>query len=316
LKREKSDKRGSNCTNFLEVRAYGLMRSGNHAIIEWIQNQYPGQITCFLNNIKHGDHDPYTNYSQRVLTGIDGPIDTEVLRTMKKRLLIYSYEDRQELEFNQNNILKSIFQPDFEKNRQYYLGTSRHQFDMLIIRDPFNFFASRLKLLQVRGPQGGVSDPGLILQNWKTLAREALILAQDPQPGKIVANFNRWVADHNYRKDLSQRLMGSFNDSSIDKIPQFGGGSSFRDSDKLTMSMILANWKKLLNVRRYTRFGHYWKRFTAPNNENKLFERWKHFAEDENFLKLVLDNELIELSKELFGEIPGTPELLSVRKPS
>ena len=44
----------SNWTNFLEVRAYGLMRSGNHAIIEWAQSQFAGEITCFLNNLGMG----------------------------------------------------------------------------------------------------------------------------------------------------------------------------------------------------------------------------------------------------------------------
>ncbi len=40
--------------NFIEIRVYGLMRSGNHAIIKWIQDQYSGHITCFLNNVAHG----------------------------------------------------------------------------------------------------------------------------------------------------------------------------------------------------------------------------------------------------------------------
>src|SRR4030095_14422894 len=144
----------SDWTNFLEVRAYGLMRSGNHAIIEWVQNQFTGEITCFLNNVKHGDHDPYNSYEQRVLTGIDNQIDIETLRMTKKRLLVYSYEDRYELEAGNRTFHESVFQSGFEKKRRFYLGASKHEFDILIVRDPFNFFASRLKLMQVRGPQG------------------------------------------------------------------------------------------------------------------------------------------------------------------
>lgn len=304
----------SDCTNFVEIRAYGLMRSGNHAIIEWIQNQYSGQITCFLNNVKHGDHDPYTSYEQKVLTCIDDQTDTEVLRKMKKSLLIYSYEDRQELEANKRNFLESVFQQGFEARRRTYLGKSQFQFDLLIIRDPFNFLASRLKLLQVRGAQGGVSDKELIIKNWKILAREALMLAQDPKPGKLVASYNRWAVDLAYRQNLSQQLIGTFSDSSMQKAAQFGGGSSFQDSDKLTASMILRHWKKLFDLRRYVRLGHYWKRFRAPDNKNKLFERWKYFATDENFRNLVLDSEVLELSEKLFGEIPGIRELATSMK--
>ena len=293
-------------TNFIEVRAYGLMRSGNHAIIEWVQNQHSDHVTCFLNNVKHGDYDPYTNHKLKVLTGIEEQIDIEELRWLNKRLLIYSYEDQHELESKNLTFLESVFQRDFEEKRQHYLGNSRHRFDLLIIRDPFNFLASRLKLLQVRGPLGGVSSPGLIIENWKILAREAVKLIQNPLPGKIVANYNQWATDLAYRQQLSQRLLGTFDDSSMNKISQFGGGSSFRNPDRLTMAMIMSRWKKLFHVRRYFTLGHYWRRFISSINEKKVFERWKHFASDENFREMILDYELLELSRELFGEIPGT----------
>jgi hypothetical protein len=44
--------------NALELRVYGLMRSGNHAIIEWILGLFPAAKTCFLNNVDHGNKDP------------------------------------------------------------------------------------------------------------------------------------------------------------------------------------------------------------------------------------------------------------------
>lgn len=299
-------------TNFVEIRAYGLMRSGNHAIIEWVQNQHSGHITCFLNNVKHGDYDPYKNHKLKVLTGIDGQIDIEVLRRMRKRLLLYSYEDQDELEANKMTFLDSVFQKAFDKNRKDYLGASRHKLDLMIIRDPFNFLASRLKLLQVRGPLGGVSNLELIVKNWKILAREALKLTHNPQPGKMVANYNRWATNPSYRKRLSQLVMGNFDDTSMNNISQFGGGSSFRDPDKLTMGMIMVRWKKLFNIKRYARLGHYWRRLTTPDIEKKVFERWKYFATDERFMELVLDKELLELSEELFGKIPGIREFVKI----
>jgi hypothetical protein len=302
-------------TNFLEVRAYGLMRSGNHAIIEWLQNQFAGEITCFLNNVKHGDHDPYSTYEQRVLTGIENQIDIETLRRTRKRLLVYSYEDRHELKTEQKTFHESVFQLDFEKKRRLYLGASEHQIDVLIIRDPFNFFASRMKLIHDRGPQGGVSDLALILKNWKALAREAIKLTQAPESGKIMANFNRWVADLAYRQSLSGLLMGTFTDSSMRSVPEYGGGSSFQDSDKLTIRMIMARWQEVFNIKRYARLGHYWKRLITPDRKEKVFERWKHLAEHDKFRALFFDGELLALSEELFGEIPGTREFVnSIKK--
>jgi hypothetical protein len=97
----------------------------------------------------------------------------------------------------------------------------------------------------------------------------------------------------------------------MNNISQFGGGSSFREPEKLTIDMIMSRWKELFNISRYAKFDLYWKRFTAPKHEKKVFERWKQFATDENFLKLVFDNEIFELSEKLFGEIPGTRELVT-----
>ena len=50
--------------------------------------------------------------------------------------LIYSYEDFP---------LDQVASDKFEHNHDLYLGKSAIRYDLLIIRDPFNLFASRLK---------------------------------------------------------------------------------------------------------------------------------------------------------------------------
>jgi hypothetical protein len=46
-----------------------------------------------------------------------------------------------------------------------------------------------------------------------------------------------------------------------------------------------------------------------------VFERWKHLAEDNKFRALFFDDELLSLSEDLFGEIPGTREFVkSIKK--
>ena len=301
----------SGFTNFIEIRVYGLMRSGNHAIIKWIQDQYPGQITCFLNNVKHGNCDPYTSTSRKIFTGIDEHKDIETLRKMKKHVLIYSYEDRAHLESQGLNFLSSVFQSDFENNRKRYLGKSQHQFDVAIIRDPFNCFASRLALLQKKGPLGGVSDMELVAHNWKILAKEVISLNKYPKPRKIAINYNWWVVDQNYRKNLSLVLMGVHNDLSLEQVSRFGGGSSFQETNyKLTIRKLMQKWYKVFDARRFAKISLYWKGFTTPKLKKAVFERWRIFSKNEIYRRLFVDKELIELSEELFGEIPGTREFL------
>ena len=265
------------------------MRSGNHAIIEWIMQQHTGQPVCFLNNIRHGDYDPFNNYAQRVLHGIDENIETEELRLLEKRLLIYSYEDRAELELQGVDFFRSVFDSSFEVNRRAYLNGSKNFFNIFIIRDPFNCLASRIKLLQTRGSLGGASDLRLIMHDWETLARVALELITRPRNNNIVISFNRWLTDIEYRKSLSAQLFGVFSDTSMSKVSTFGGGSSFHDSaTNNSLAPVVADLK--------------------------VFERWQLFKTDPDFLQAIAYPGVFELSEKLFGELDGTRELLASYK--
>ncbi len=273
-------------TNFLELRVCGLMRSGNHAIIEWIMQQHAGQSVCFLNNVRHGDYDPYENYQQRVLRGISESIETEALRALKKHLLIYSYEDLAELELENTDFFHSVFQTEFEQKRSQYLKESQHFFNVFIIRDPFNCLASRIKLIQTRGSMGGVSDLRLIMHDWEMIARIAAQLIAQPRKNNLVISYNSWVTDIEYRQQLSKQLHGTFSDTSMRKTSTFGGGSSFALNEKLGGAAV---GEADLNV----------------------FERWQLFKSDPKFLQAIADPAVFELSEKLFGDLPGTRELLA-----
>jgi len=72
----------------------------------------------------------------------------------------------------------------------------------------------------------------------------------------------------------------------------------------------MVRWRELFNIKRYKTFRHYWKRFTTPNRKEKVLERWKHLADNPKFREWFIDDELLGLSEELFGEIPGTREFV------
>lgn len=302
-------------TNHIEMRVYGLMRSGNHAIIEWLQRQYKAKSTCFLNNVKHGDHDPYANAERPVVTGFPPDLDTQSIRTSDKHVVIYSYEDRDSLEAGDHDFIHSVFNEALEANRERYLGRSRHCFNVMIIRDPFNCLASRLKMLETRGPLGGVSDLSLITRNWKRLAERAIALGRQLQPGEIVINYNRWVRDQEYRQQLSMQLLGQFNDESFDMVPFYGGGSSFAETVfiKPRLGKTIKRCCKLLLTGRHREIPQRIKRHFVPRkliDKTPLLSRWKQLAEHERFRQLFLDPEIIALSEELFGELPGTRDFV------
>jgi hypothetical protein len=113
--------------------------------------------------------------------------------------------------------------------------------------------------------------------------------------------------------ELSQKLRGTFNDSSVDKVAGFGGGSSFPETTvaKLTFEDILRKWRKAFSLRRLRKFGTYIQRLFAKKPvSDDFFERWKAVADDENYRELFRDPEMLELSEKLFGELPGTRDFV------
>lgn len=264
------------------------MRSGNHAIIEWILHQYSGHAVCFLNNVAHGDHDPYATCRQRVLHGIDANIDEKTLRRMQKRLLVFSYEDRLDAERPDMDFIDSVFSPEFREHRTRYVGTSRTALDVLVIRDPFNCIASRLKLLESRGPMGGATDMERVVANWKRLAARAIAFMANPDPGTVVARFNQWVADQRYREELSRLLGGRYTDSSMRRMSRFGGGSSF-DAPAPAFAALSRTQTPLAT---------------------RTAARWTLYRHAEVFRGLMRDPTLLELSERLFGELPGTRDFV------
>src|SRR3989344_6635871 len=122
--------------NKVEIRAVNLGRSGSHAVINWIINLSSGKV-CFLNSAEPSKN-PFLLHAEKDLKGIGEKNfyrgkNGEITR---KDLLIYSYEE---------NELPEIFNAESAKNHDKFVGKSEKKYDILILRDPFNFFASRIK---------------------------------------------------------------------------------------------------------------------------------------------------------------------------
>jgi hypothetical protein len=298
-------------TNQLELRVCGLQRSGNHAIIQWVLDQFAGKPVCFLNNVGHGDVDPH-KYRPRYACDI-GDIPPAEWRTMPKELLVVSFEDcASRMQKGATSILRSAFTPEYEARHDEWLGTSARRLDMLILRDPANFFASRLERLD---RLSGIKDVPTIVAFWKELARAAIAALERDDPETVVVLYNRWFADRGYRRALTRRLGGRFSDATLGKVPSFGGGSSFDrrtcDGD-LTAADLVRHWRKFLRPGTYARLGSYWKRFRGARRM-AVMERWREREHDERLQSILADPELIELSTCLFGDRFAKPALAAHR---
>lgn len=291
-------------TNELELRVCGIQRSGNHAIISWIIQQFDGKRACFLNNVRHGDHDPYVVAPQRKAYGLDDVPEAQ-WREAPKALLVYSYEDdAKRLTPGATSLLASAFSPAFEAKRETYLGSSARRLDILILRDPANNFASRLKKLD---KLTGVKDLPTIVAFWKELARAALDAEARRDPETLVVRYNQWFADKRYRQQLSRQLGGVFSDATLRQVSEIGGGSSFDKtalSADVTVADVFRKWRKIFQPATYTRIPSYVRRLRGAR-EMKVMERWREFDEDPRLREMLADPEVQSLSRELFGELPA-----------
>lgn len=299
----------------LALRVYGLMRSGNHAIINWIRDQYPGQSICFLNNIPLKSTDPYQDYVQIELRNIPGNLSIESLRNHPKDVLIYSYEDRASLEADNGSLLETLFDDANRAIVRRNLLTCQHHFTTGILRDPYNCFASRLTLIRKRGSCGGITDLQLIKENWKQIARKALSMKSQPKDDEFIILYNKWVESESYRRDISRQLFGTYQGHSLATISDYGGGSSFqvkkRFSFRTALSKTSKKWTKILNPAMLAQIPNHINSFMVPHlDATQLNSRWEVLGADEEYRQLFHDPELVMLSRELFGQLKNEQAFL------
>lgn len=232
-----------------EIRFVGLQRSGNHAVINWILKQCEGDI-LFFNDVDSVD--PLD--SSRIM---QGDINSDCLEC-----LLYSYEDR---------LLNAIARPGFYPENNSRHTNVRKRYDVLVIRDPFNFFASRSKHAVVLSGESnyisGLSVPNL----WITYAKEYLNETSYLKNNKIVINYNRWCVSRSYRKKIAENMGLVFTDRGFSEVTNYGSGSSF---DEL--------------------------KFNKEANMMKTDSRWANFKNSQEYVSLFSDKQIVEYSNKIF----------------
>jgi hypothetical protein len=179
-------------------------------------------------------------------------------RFSRKDLLIHHYED---------TFLRPLARPEAEAMHDEWVGASGNRIDVLVLRDPFNLFASRRK-----SGYGGVSGT-TAMKMWKQHAREFLGLRNLLTNRRVLVNYNRWAGDPAYRCETARALGMQFTDAGFETVPAVASGSSF---DGLA--------------------------FDGAASRMPVTQRWRHYARDPEYLELF-DAEVVKLSERVFGEV-------------
>jgi len=202
----------------------GMRRSGNHALAHWLLGQWTGPL-LWLNNLG-----PFQNpYENEITRGHLGGWGTPAL--------LITYEDQPP-------------EKTFKGEEPERFGASGPYRQMLLLRDPFNFAASRLTWPDAQGAMFR-TDPIYrkdILSRWKAHAAryaEALTKPDDPL---LPVSFNCWFAEEAYRRELSAKLSLTFSDRGKNKVSLQGSGSSFdgrRYHGKAQLAPVLQRFAQL-----------------------------------------------------------------------
>ncbi len=250
--------RGLSDGSFLEqkmkfITMTGMSRSGNHGFIRWLIAHYEeaGYAVHFYNNTVVA----FLEHLHFVMPHVD---------KSAKKVLLVSLED-------------------VAINQRFSTLSSSADHNILLVRDPANLFASRIKGLQ---PDRGLAFP----EGWNQAQRVAgASVTQRAIPGqiekyrnhhsefsgetnflksKVCVSYNRWVADEAYRMGIVEDSLGlKFSDSKY----KTRAGSSFGP---------------------------------PPKSAEDYFDRWKKYWDDPIYRTVREDEGLMEIARD-FGLNPG-----------
>ena len=272
----------------------GLQRSGNHAILGWVETLFDG--TVFYNDEYHNLLADETALRARLA---DRPAPCTIL----------SFEDSaNRMTVPGRPLLDSISRLPAAIEAEYEV----HR--LVILRDPYNTWASRVAA-NSRAAEFGrplTSDPSweLYRTNWLALAD----LSQDP--GWEAVLFNRWVNDEAYRRMICARLGGSYSETALDSVAHQGGGSSFDGVPRPSHLQMLRQFPKYLSApflrRLAAKPGYYVKRFWNPPTRGRDMEvekRWTTLVGRPEAADLFGDGDIRTVTARIFGPeaVPPVP---------
>jgi len=197
---------------------FGLMRSGQHLILDWIGR---GARSLFHYNncrIERSQYQyevfPYERLPSEYGFRVGGPITS-----------LYSFEDRIPTDILFRRVAKQLAAKE-----------------ILFLRDPFNWFASSL-----RHGHGTRERLTRKVQLLKLYLRIALAKQND----FTVISYNQFITDREYRFQLAHELeLQSFDsaEEAMNCVPAYGGGSSFAGVDTdVQPTDVLNRWRTYLD---------------------------------------------------------------------
>ncbi len=249
----------------LYFRVTAMKRSGSHAIVNWISSLYSPNRIKFINDVQLNHPITIREFeSRRVSNKL--PYLKDFTKSTMNDIIIFNHEEKK-----LDKISSSIRSYD---NRFY---------DVIIMRDSMNCFAGMFGWQdKMKEDRYNVYDPKVLkckVARWKSYALEFMGFTNKLPFQKIPINYNLWCVSEEYRRFLISFFpQSTYNEDAVCQVSGYGWGSSFN------------NIKELENILR-----------DDKNNSNIFANRYKECSHIREYMQLFKDEELIDLSKFIFG---------------
>lgn len=205
------------------LQVFGMRRSGNHAIIDWLMRNAPETATggVFYNNCKFGKNpqraygslDVY-NTGREIFPHKDIKDSARIAQAGPAPMVIVSYEDR---------MPQPAGEPQKASNGM--TGTDfTHQ--VIIHRSFLNWSASLLAKIKKNSGFGATDRMRIMMLAFATYI-QGLDRVRDAA-GITAICYDDWMTSEAYRADTLRRLGLPTRDLSRGKVQRYGGGSSFQ----------------------------------------------------------------------------------------
>lgn len=222
------------------LRTYGMRRSGNHAIINWLLRNAEGG-SVFLNNCAVGRPARRTWRAlevngQHTKVEDGSPITPVTQAADDGALVVVSYED---------------FTPDPDEGFDGItqdLKADNITHEVLFYRNFMNWAASLLRKIQTNEAYDGLVCLRIMMVALDRYREMLDLVANAKRVGAVPVNYDRWVARPVYREKILQALGLPCKDNTLGKVQPYGGGSSFqKDVEKADELNSDQRWLEMAN---------------------------------------------------------------------
>ncbi|MEP5633841.1 MAG: hypothetical protein ABJP79_18340 [Tateyamaria sp.] len=192
------------------LRVYGMRRSGNHALIDWIMRNAKGGAGVFLNNCRPG-RDPMKSKSALSLFENGKEVEAKNLRAKLQKagnapFAVVSYEDAM---------------PPKERKPLY----DAPEQCIVIYRSFLHWSASLLRKIQGNTGYGPLERMRVMMQAMRTYNQ---MLGRVRDTDVVPLCYDDWVSDETYRRTALDRIGLPGRNLGLGQVQRYGGGSSFQ----------------------------------------------------------------------------------------